>query len=295
MSDFYLIFGPTASGKTALSLRLAEKIGAEIVNMDSMQVYDGISIISAAPNQDEMAGITHHLFGFIKPSHIFSTGEYVAEVAHIVEKAKTKGKPLVFVGGTGLYAHALTQGLIDIPPIAPEIRQKARDFVQNDIGVAYEYLKKIDGASALAIKPNDAQRIARAIEVFEATKKPLSEWQSMPQTAILAANKWRGFKVLPPREIVHNKIAKRFRAMMKNGGIEEVENLWKQGLSRELPALKALGIPHLLDYFDGGIDLESAIELAIIATRQYAKRQYTWANNRAKDWEIYDTARGWDF
>lgn len=286
MSAIFLIFGPTASGKSDLALKMAQKIGAEIINMDSMQVYEGIGIISAAPTKSDMSELPHHLYLHVAPSHIYSTGEYINEARRKIDDIISRGKKVVFVGGTGLYAHALTNGLVEVPKIDEKIRNKSREFTQTDIIAAFNYLKQIDHKLANSIKPNDSQRIARAIEVFEATGKPLSEWQEMPQAPILPKGKWRAFKLLPEREIVHKNIAKRFVEMINNGGLEEVQALWRQKLSPELPSMKALGIPHLFEYFEGKMPLEEAIELAIIATRQYAKRQYTWANNRARDWEI---------
>lgn len=278
-----------------MALELAQKYGAEIINMDSMQVYSGIGIISAAPNKTELSMAPHHLFLHVSPSKTYSTGAYLRDAKEKYENIRARNKSVIFVGGTGLYAHALTQGLVEIPEIDETIRSKSRAWVEQDIKGAYSYLQRIDEAISRNIKPNDGQRIARAIEVFEATEKPLSEWQKMPQNPLLPKEKWSAIRLLPERAILHKNIETRFRSMMNNGGIEEVEELWKLGLSRELPALKALGIPHLLDYFDKKIDIDTAIDLAIIATRQYAKRQFTWANNRARDWPSISAPNEMDF
>lgn len=280
--NYILILGPTASGKTSLAIELAKKNDAHIINMDSMQVYKEIPILSAAPSEAEKEDVPHHLFGHVPASHSYSTGEYLREVQ---EKLKElRGEKIIFVGGTGLYAHSMTEGMVETPPVAPEIRSAVRRFVDDECREAYKKLQSVDKESAKAIKPNDGVRISRALEVFEATGKPISEWHKEPQPPILQKGTWQGIGLMPPREAVYEKIAQRFNAMIDNGGIDEVARLIVQNLDDNLPVMKALGVPSLKKFYQEELEMEEAISRAITETRQYAKRQYTWLRNRAANW-----------
>ena len=290
MKEITIILGPTASGKTALAIAIAKKFDAEIVNMDSMQVYKDLPILSAAPTKAEQEGVPHHLFGHVDAAHSYSTGEYILEAKRTIDDIIARGKKAILVGGTGLYAHSLTEGMVETPPVPAEIRAKTRKLVESDRKGQYNRLKKHDPEIAWRIEPNDAVRIARALEVYEATGKPLSEWHKDEQPPILNKNQWQGFGLMPPRELIYDKIEKRFRGMVTNGGLQEVEALWKRGLADDLPAMKALGIPNLIEYFEGEVPLDEAISRAITQTRQYAKRQLTWLRNRAADWKKYESA-----
>lgn len=285
MTNIILILGPTASGKSALALALAKKLGGEIVNMDSMQVYRDIPILSARPTLTEMGNIPHHLFGHIDASHSYSTGEYLAEAKTKIDEITAKGKSAVLVGGTGLYAHALTMGMVETPPVPAEIRAQTRKAVEADRRAAHNKLEEVDPEAASRIEVKDSVRIARALEVYEATGKSLSDWHKDPQPPILANGTWRGIALNPPREIVYANIEKRFMVMAENGAIDEVRALINRNLAGDLPATKAIGVPQIQKYFNDELSLEEAISRAITETRQYAKRQYTWINNRAKDWE----------
>jgi tRNA dimethylallyltransferase len=291
MLSSILILGPTASGKTAISLEIANKINGEIINMDSMQVYRDLPILSAAPSAKERGKIPHHLFLHKDAAHSYSTGEYILEAKAKIDEINAKGKIAILVGGTGLYSHALTQGMVETPPVPPEIRAQTRKLVDADKRGCYNRLRKIDPDAASRIEPNDAIRISRALEVYDATGRTISDWHKEEQPPILKAGSWQGIGLMPPREQVYEKIAARFNAMIDNGGLEEVKALWDRELPNDLPALKALGIPNLFEYFNGEIDLESAISRAITQTRQYAKRQYTWLNNRASDWQKFESAK----
>lgn len=291
MLSTIIILGPTASGKSALAVEIANKINAEVVNMDSMQVYVDLPILSAAPSIEEQKNIKHHLFSYIDANHAFSTGEYIIAAKAKIDEINARNKTAILVGGTGLYSHALTQGMVETPPVPPEIRSQVRKLVEADKRGQYNRLKKIDPLAHSRIEANDGVRIARALEVFDATGKSLSDWHKDEQPPILKAGTWRGFGLMPPRELVYEKIAARFNAMVKNGGLDEVEALWKRGLSKELPAMKALGIPNIIEYFEGLVRLDDAISRAITQTRQYAKRQYTWLNNRAGDWDKFDKSK----
>lgn len=285
MTNTILILGPTASGKSALALEVARAKNGEIINMDSMQVYKDIPILSARPSLAEMGDIKHHLFGHIDAAHSYSTGEYLLEAKAKIDEIMARGKCAILVGGTGLYAHALTMGMVETPPVPAEIRAATRKSVEADRRAAHNRLKQIDPEAAARIEVKDSVRIARALEVYEATGKSLSDWHKDPQPPILAAGSWRGIALNPPREIVYANIEKRFLAMTENGAIDEVRALINRNLANDLPAIKAIGVPQIQKYFNDELTLDEAISRAITETRQYAKRQYTWINNRAKDWE----------
>ena len=280
-----LILGPTASGKSKLAVQIAREIGGEIINMDSMQVYKDIPILSARPTPSEMGGIAHHLFGHIDAAHAYSTGEYLLEAKAVIDEISARGKTPILVGGTGLYAHALTQGMVETPPVPAQIRASTRKLVETDRRAAHNKLLEVDPEAAARIEVKDAIRISRALEVYEATGKSLSDWHKNPQPPILTAGAWRGFTLAPPREIVYAKIEARFKAMAENGALTEVHALLARNLDQGLPALKALGVPSFIQYMKFEISLEEAISRSITETRQYAKRQYSWINNRAADWE----------
>ncbi len=284
MFSSILILGPTASGKSSLAVKIAKKINAEIVNMDSMQVYKDLPILSAIPTNEEMDGIPHHLFGNIDAGHSFSTGEYIKLAKAKIDEINSLGKTAILVGGTGLYAHALTCGMVETPPVPPEIRSQIRKLVEADRRGQYNRLKKVDPISYSKIEANDSVRISRALEVFDATGRSLSDWHKEEQPPILKAGSWKGIGLMPPREIVYENIEKRFHNMVKNGGLDEVRALWGRNLEKDLPSMKALGIPNLIEYLEGLVRLDDAIARAITQTRQYAKRQYTWLNNRAANW-----------
>ncbi len=290
MKEIIIILGPTASGKTAISIEIARKFDGEVINMDSMQVYKDLPILSAAPTKSEMGDIPHHLFGHVDAAHPYSTGEYILEAKRAIDGVLSRGKKAILVGGTGLYAHSLTQGMVETPPVPPEIRAKTRKLVEADRKGQYNRLKKHDPYYASKIEANDIVRIARALEVFEATGKSLSDWHAEEQPPILKNGSWQGIGLMPEREPVYEKITARFKAMVSNGGLQEVEALWKRGLADDLPAMKALGIPNLIEYFEGRAPLDEAISSAITQTRQYAKRQLTWLRNRAADWKKYPDA-----
>ncbi|KAF0091807.1 MAG: tRNA dimethylallyltransferase, partial [Hyphomonadaceae bacterium] len=248
-----LILGPTASGKSKLAVQIAREIGGEIINMDSMQVYKDIPILSARPTPSEMGGIAHHLFGHIDAAHAYSTGEYLLEAKAAIDEISARGKTPILVGGTGLYAHALTQGMVETPPVPAQIRAATRKLVETDRRAAHNKLLEVDPDAAARIEVKDAIRISRALEVYEATGKSLSDWHKNPQPPILAQGAWRGFTLAP---------------------------------------LKALGVPSFIQYMKFEISLDEAIGRSITETRQYAKRQYSWINNRAVDWEKHELPVG---
>lgn len=285
MINTILILGPTASGKSKLATQIAKEANGEVINMDSMQIYKDLPILSACPTKKEMNGVPHHLFGTIDAAHPYSTGEYIRDAKVKIDEIIARGKMPVLVGGTGLYAHALTEGMVETPPVPAAIRAQTRKIVEADRKGSYNRLRKFDPEAAERIEPNDAVRISRALEVYEATGKSLSDWHREPQPPILAEGTWLGIALSPPRELVYENIAKRFYEMVDNGGLEEVEALLKRGLPNDLPAMKALGVPNIISYLMGEISQTEAISKAILETRHYAKRQYTWLRNRATNWQ----------
>ena len=286
--QFILIAGPTASGKSALAVRIAEALGGEIVNADSMQVYRDLAILSARPTPDEQAGIPHHLFGFVDGAHEFSVGEYLAAVA-----ALPPSRPLILVGGTGLYFRALTEGLVEAPTVPPEIRQviAARLAAGEDMHAA---LRLVDPAGAERLSPADLPRIQRALEMQMTTGEAFSVWRSRhPGTPPLKPGSWKGLFLAPDRETLYARIDRRFEMMTESGALDEVERLRERHLPANRGVMKAHGVPHLIRYLDGVVTLEEAVRLGQQDTRNYAKRQITWARKFMRDWEwVHDEEEG---
>lgn len=279
MSFATLIAGPTASGKSALALTLAGRQGGIVVNADSMQVYAGLSVLSARPTAEEMACIPHALYGFVPPEEEFSVGRYLAAIAPLVAEARAGGPPLVIVGGTGLYFRALVEGLVPTPAIPPAIRAawRARAEAGHDL---HAELVRRDPERAAQLHPADTPRLLRAIELQDATGRTYSAWLAEnPGIPVLAAGEWRGVFLDPPRAPLHAAIDARFRTMIASGALDEVRRLVMRepALTRNLGIMKAHGVPHLADHLAGRIDLETAIARGQADTRAYARRQVIFA------------------
>lgn len=255
-----------------------------MVNMDSMQVYADLHVLTARPTAEDMGGVPHFLFGHVDGAVRHSTGAWLREVSILIGEARTNVTTLFLAGGTGLYAEALTQGLADVPDVPDEIATAIRAEVLDDRAAALERLAGLDAKSAASLVPGDTSRIARALSVIEATGKPLHYWQSLPALPVLDAGEWTGLVVEAERETLYRRIESRFDAMLDNGALDEAEDLWQRRLSDDLPVMRAHGMPGLCAYFDGKISLEMAADRAILDTRHYAKRQMTWARNRCADW-----------
>src|SRR5882672_1584654 len=254
--DAVLIAGPTASGKSAAALALAEQVGGVIVNADSMQVYAELRALTARPSQADEARVPHRLYGHVRVRERYSAGRYQNESARALEEALKKKLLPIFVGGTGLYFAALTDGLSPIPSVPPEVRASVRQrFETLGREAFFADFAARDPATAANLKVSDTQRLMRAAR----------------------------FVVSPPREILSERIDRRFTAMVHNGALAEASVL--QGLDASLPAAKALGLPQLWRHLAGNASLEAAIAEAQIATRQYAKRQLTWFRNRMRGWK----------
>jgi len=280
-----LIAGPTASGKSALALRLADKLGGTIVNADSMQVYRDLRIITARPTPEEEARAPHRLYGHVDAAINYSTGQWLRDVGAVLNELSRAGRPAILVGGTGLYFKALTTGLAAVPPIPADVRSTVRGRLETEgVRALYEELRDRDPGTANRLMPNDRSRISRALEVVLATGRSLSDWhrEGMPPL-VDAANAAKVFITCERQELVR-RIETRFAAMLKTGALHEVRALAARKLDPTLPAMKAHGVPWLIRHLDGEISLDEAAEGAIMDTRRYAKRQLTWFRNQMKDW-----------
>jgi tRNA dimethylallyltransferase len=283
-----LIAGPTASGKSAFALEMAEKTGGVIVNADSMQVYDILNVLTARPGKDELARVPHRLYGHVSPVRNYSAAAWLADVKTLLENEEFSERTVIFTGGTGLYFVALEGGLSDIPEIPANVRERWRFRLAEDgPGKLHRLLRQADPDAAASIKGGDGQRIVRALEVLEATGKPISHWHSRASEPLIDPRHTRKIMIMPERAVLNARIEKRFDGMISAGAIEEVRAMLALGLDPAMPAMKAIGVRELASAIEGTVSLEDAIVHAKTATRQYAKRQMTWFRNKSgHDWEI---------
>ena len=286
MATTILIAGPTASGKSALALELAERRGGVIVNADSMQVYRDLRIITARPTPDEERLLPHRLYGHVDAAENYSVGRWFTEAAQALTDAARQGQPAILVGGTGLYFSTLTRGIAAVPRIPAEIRREVRDRLESEgVAALYAELRKRDPATAARLKPGDRARITRALEVLLATGRSLTDWHAdnMPARVDLAS----AAKVflMPERDALAARIDARFDAMMAAGALEEVRALAARHLDPNLPAMKAHGVPWLIRHLKGEIAMSEAVEQSKRDTRRYTKRQVTWFRNQLPQFE----------
>jgi tRNA dimethylallyltransferase len=281
-----LIAGPTASGKSALALALARKTGGIIINTDSMQVYRDLKVITARPSSDEEALVPHRLYGHVDAGVNFSAGAWVADAANVLAEARAQNRLPIFVGGSGLYFKALTRGLSAVPPIPPEVREAVRARLERDgVEALHAELSRRDPVSAERLKPRDRTRIARALEVIEATSRSLSDWHREGPPPLLPEGTYRALFLAPERDVLYARIDARFEAMLKAGAIEEVAALAFRKLDSLLPAMKAHGVPALIAHLAGKLTLQEASEVGRADTRHYAKRQFTWFRHQLPEFE----------
>ncbi|HEX5005979.1 MAG TPA: tRNA (adenosine(37)-N6)-dimethylallyltransferase MiaA [Hyphomonadaceae bacterium] len=283
MRPAILIHGPTASGKTRLAIALAKRLGGEIVNADAMQVYRDLDVLTARPDAQEKAEAPHHLFGHVDAAARYSAGAWAKEAGSLIASLRAADRVPIVVGGTGLYLMALTDGLSEIPPIPEEARAEARARVAKDAAKAFAELVEKDPPAKERIEPQDRQRIARALEVLIATGRPISSFHG-EQAPVLGRRDWLGVALTPPRERLYERINARVGKMMNTGALEEARALWARKLDRELPAMRAHGMPGFSDYFEGLASLEDAVERCKRDTRRYAKRQMTWIAHQFTLW-----------
>lgn len=284
VARLFLIMGPTASGKSALALAVAERIGGEIVNADSMQVYRDFRVLTARPSPAQHERAPHHLYGHVDAAELYSTGRWLADALAAIELIGARGKTPIVVGGTGLYFKALTEGLADIPAAEPELRAALRARVEREgAPTLHDELAARDPVTAARVNPNDAPRILRALEVLETTGESISAFYASTKPA-LDRDDWVGLALAPEREALYAAIDARFEAMLAEGALEEVRAFAERMLDAALPATKAHGAPALTAYLRGEVTLAEAAEIGKRDTRRYAKRQFTWIANQMPDW-----------
>jgi tRNA dimethylallyltransferase len=282
--DIILIAGPTASGKSALALELAQKLRGVIINADSMQVYRDLRIITARPTAKDEALVPHRLYGRIDAAENYSVGRWRTDAAATIESTKRYGRAAIVVGGTGLYFNGLTRGLAAVPAIPADVRDTVRARLESEgVNALHMELMERDPAAAARLMPGDRARISRALEVVLATGRSLLEWHEQGNAASLDAARAAKVFLMPDRDELMRRIDSRFDAMVAAGALDEVRALAARNLAPDLPAMKAHGVPWLIRHFGGEINLEEAVEGAKRDTRQYTKRQATWFRNQLPD------------
>ncbi|MEL1250392.1 tRNA (adenosine(37)-N6)-dimethylallyltransferase MiaA [Aurantiacibacter gilvus] len=277
-----LIAGPTASGKSDLAVRLAlalREAGREsvVINADSAQVYADLQVLSARPSEEEMGGIRHRLFGTWDGAEACSAVDWAAAAKHEIAEAHAAGQVPILVGGTGLYIRTLLEGIAPVPEIDAEVREAVRAM---PVEQAYAALQAEDPVRAAMLKPADSQRIARALEVIRSTGRTLGDWQQHKEGGIADSITLAPLVILPDRDWLNARCDKRFAQMMDNGAVEEVEALLARCLPDTLPVMRAIGVPQVAAILRGEWTRAEAVEAGQLATRQYAKRQYTWLRNQ---------------
>ena len=281
-----MLAGPTASGKSKIAIQLAKSLNGEIINADSMQVYKELKILTSRPSLSDEKKVKHHLYGFISVKKDFSTGNWIKLVKKKINEIILKKKVPILVGGTGLYFNALTKGFVEIPKIPKKFRKKVRFLHQKEgQNKFFKRLLKIDPKALNYINKSDTQRTIRAYEVKKYTKKSLYEW--IRETKLIYnANIFSKFFINPPRELLLKKINLRVEKMFKNGVKKEVEKFIKLKVPKEHSANKSIGLREIKKYLDKEESLNHVKEVIKIRTRQYAKRQFTWARGKMTSWKM---------
>ncbi len=283
-----MILGPTASGKTAVSLMLAKKINAEIISVDSALVYRGMDIGSAKPTKEEIGDVPHHLIDIVEIDEPYSAADFRTDALRLIDEISARGKFPVIVGGTMLYAKALREGMDEMPSTDPKIREEIlSEAARVGWPAMHQKLQMVDETTAARLNPNDSQRICRALEVYRMTGKPLSGMQrgvKAPDPTIATV------ALLPKdRATLHAVIAKRFEGMLEGGFVDEMRQLMAQeNFSEDLPSMRAVGYRQAIDYLSGRTSYEEFVQAGIAATRQLAKRQITWLRSMPELRAVYD-------
>lgn len=281
-----LIAGPTASGKTALALHVARTGNFVIINADSAQVYTDLPVLSAQPTPAEQSMVPHRLFGYLDGTTPCSAAQWAADAKAEIALAHEAGATPILVGGSGLYIRTLIEGIAPIPEIDPALRASIRAM---PVDAAYAALQRRDPEVAASLFPADVSRITRALEVVESTGRSISEWRSEKIGGIGEDVELRPLLLLPPRDWLYFRCDARFEQMMVDGAVDEVEALLRRQLSPDAPVTRAIGVPEITSMLQGHIPREEALSLGKIATRQYAKRQFTWFRNQApNDWPRFE-------
>lgn len=282
MAMLALIAGATASGKSVLALKLAERTDGVIINTDSAQIYRDLPILSAAPNQTELARAEHRLYGIADGAHPSSAADWAKLARREISEVHSQGRLPILVGGTGLYIRTLLFGIAPVPPIAPEVRQQVRE---GSVEENRAQLIKLDPEAAARLELSDTARIARALEVVMSSGRSLAEWQKHRQGGIAEQVQLRPLILLPPRDWLYARCDERFARMMDEGAIDEVKALLARKLNPSLPIMRAIGVREIAAFLAGELSLEAAITAGQQATRRYVKRQFTWfAHQSPAEW-----------
>ncbi len=281
-----LLAGPTASGKSKIAIKLSKLLNGEIINADSMQVYKELRILNSRPTANDEKKIKHHLYGIISVKNKFSTGHWLKLATKKIKEILKKNKTPIVVGGTGLYYKSLLEGLVKIPTVPIIFRNQIR-LHHKKIGQAsfYNKLLKLDSNVKHFISSNDIQRTLRAYEVKKYTNKSLYEWIKYTKPNF-DQNLFKKIFLNPPRDYLINKINLRIEKMFKQGVKKEVDKFFKLKVKKDMSANKIIGIPEIANYLNNSLSLQAAKELIRIRTRQYAKRQFTWARGKMTSWEM---------
>ena len=276
MSTIVALVGATATGKSAVALAAAEACGAEIVNADALQVYRGLDVGTAKPSREERQRVPHHLVDILDPRERFSAGEFSRRARAVLAEVAARGRPAIVVGGSGLYLRALWAGLAAIPDVDESARRELEGRLRSEgLPILRRELLAVDPATAARIGRNDTQRILRALTVALSTGKPLSAWLTDAATEN-PAPKMRRFGLTLPRAVLYDRIAARVQRMTDGGWLSEVRGLLTAGVSRDAPALQAIGYSDWIRYLDGETSSRETVDAIVRATRRYAKRQETW-------------------
>ena len=280
INTVYVIAGPTATGKSDLSISLAKKISGAVINSDSMQVYENLEILTARPTLSEMKNINHHLYGFVDGRERYNVERWCNDAKEIIKKTSAKNLTPILVGGTGLYINTLINGLVDLPSIPESIKIESEKILQ-EFGKDFliNQIKNVDPESLNEINHNDTVRLRRIWEVFESTGKKFSEWKINKNKKFITDYKFKILLFLPDREKNYQVVNSRFVKMMKSGAVEEVKKLLELNLNDSLPVMRAHGVPEIKKYLANESTLEECINKGQQVTRNYVKRQHTWWNS----------------
>jgi len=288
-----LISGPTASGKSKLALDIAEKVGGVVINADSMQIYNTISLITARPSNQDMDTIPHFLYGYIDPKIRYSVGEWISDIEPLINFLIRINKIPVIVGGTGLYFAGLFGEISEIPEISAKTRLKWEEIKeQKGTQALFDKLKELDPKSAATINSTDTTRIIRALEVFDDTGKSIRDWQLSPGKPIINKSMSKMIYLCPPRNVIDDNIIKRTSEIIGNDQLyEEIKLLSSKKISDSYPIMKAIGVKDTIAYLDDEISVEILNDKIITDTKRYVKRQLTWARKKMIDWEWIDVPK----
>ena len=280
INTVYVIAGPTATGKSDLSISLAKKISGAVINSDSMQVYENLEILTARPTLSEMKNINHHLYGFVDGRERYNVERWCNDATEIIKKTSANNLTPILVGGTGLYINTLINGLVDLPSIPESIKIESEKILQ-EFGKDFliNQIKNVDPESLNEINHNDTVRLRRIWEVFESTGKKFSEWKLNKNKKFITDYKFKILLFLPDREKNYQVVNSRFVKMMKSGAVEEVKKLLELNLNDSLPVMRAHGVPEIKKYLANESTLEECINKGQQVTRNYVKRQHTWWNS----------------